>query len=59
MIFPILQNTVHTVEAAADGVIQVGTHPLIERTSPLAPGVRETLFPTLVSQLSNVRGLVT
>ena len=57
--FPIRPYTDETGDVAAHGTIQVGIPQDIERTSPLAPGVRVTLFPTFVNSLPNVRGLVT
>ena len=52
---PVLQNTVVTGETTAPGVIHVGTPPLIERTSQLAPRVSPIVFPTRTIPLLKVR----
>ncbi len=57
--FPRRPNTDVTGDVAAHGTTQVGIPQDIERTSPLAPGFRVTLFPTFVNSLPNVRGFVT
>ena len=51
----ILQNTVVTGDVAALGFTHVATQPLIESICPLPPRVRDTLLPTLESQLLNER----
>ena len=55
MIEPVRPNTVFTGVDTAAGVSHVTTPPDIESTSPLAPGVRLTVFPTRLSPFENVR----
>ena len=55
MIEPVRPNTISTGVDTAAGVSHVGTPPDIESTSPLEPGVRLIVFPTLLSPFENVR----
>ncbi len=52
---PVRPNTLSTGATTAPSVIQVGTPPDIERTSPPEPVMRDILFPTFVSPFQKVR----